>query len=211
MRYYLYLDRCFLRNLFSVVDDNGFDIEVFEYSVRKSNTKNNQISVDPCIENFCECEDEKQNAKDKELFKRLKDSNFTKKRTGASYSSFDSSTIETQRRYINIEDITEIKNNCFYHDLIKRLTSKYKNEKNRVVEEVGFIQKYNNEYEKIKISDKNGFFLINDKLIWFYNELLEGDIDILSEMACEIRVIGYTMNCLNADKNVIKAIGIYIE
>ena len=79
MRYYLYLDRCFLRNLFSVVGNSNFNIEVVEYSVRKSNTQNNQLSIDPCIENFCQFEDECQKFKEKDNPIRNRNSNFVKK------------------------------------------------------------------------------------------------------------------------------------
>ena len=51
MRYYIYLDRVFIRTLFAVLDDFDFDIDIVEYAVRKSYTNNNEISVDPSVDN----------------------------------------------------------------------------------------------------------------------------------------------------------------
>ncbi len=208
MIYYLYLDRCFLRKLFCVKDSSNFNIEVVEYSIRKSDTRNNQIAVDPCMENFCERENEVRLSKD--IPKQYKDTNFTKQKVGANYGLANSSTIETQRKYINIEDITEIKNNCFYHHLIEELKNQEIQNDKRIIYETGIITEYNDELKDVNI-DKNSFFLINNKLIWINSELLDGSIELLSKMSCEVKVIGYEISCFNSSKKIIKAIAIYIE
>ena len=53
--------------------------------------------------------------------------------------------------------------------------------------------------------------MINDSFIWYDKEKLNGDIKILQEMSCKINVVGYKMNCIESDNNILKAIAIYIE
>ena len=52
MRYYIYLDKVFLRTLFGALDKFDFKIDVMEYSIRKSYTKNNEVRLEPCIESI---------------------------------------------------------------------------------------------------------------------------------------------------------------
>ena len=56
MRYYIYLDKPFLRTILGSIGELDFDIDVIEYSVIKSYSNNNKIAVDPCIENGNNCE-----------------------------------------------------------------------------------------------------------------------------------------------------------
>ena len=50
MRYYIYLDKPFLRTLFAILDESSFNIDVVEYAVRKSYTNNNELSLAPTLE-----------------------------------------------------------------------------------------------------------------------------------------------------------------
>ena len=75
MRYYIYLDRMFIRTLFAVLDDFDFDIDVVEYAVRKSYTNNNEISVDPSFENGNSCDTFKEIEKPKKYTKKNNFSN----------------------------------------------------------------------------------------------------------------------------------------
>ena len=118
MRYYIYLDKNFLRNIFSVLGDENFNIEVVEFSVRKSTTFNNQASVSPFNEKFCETGNEISISKEKDCQKRCKESNLKKDGLRGEIGCGNSSTIETHRRFINIEDTTEMKNKSFYHNFL---------------------------------------------------------------------------------------------
>ncbi len=201
------MDKCFIRNIFSVLEGGNFDIEVVEFSIRKSTTFNNQVSFSPYNEEFNENGNEM--SLNNECNERCKDSSFKKNGIRSELGSGNSSTVETQRRYINIEDITEMKNNSFYHNLIKKL-DKYLQNNEKIVIEEGFIEKNNN--RELKIEDKNyDFFEINDKYVWYNKNLLDDNIDLLINMMCKIRVIGYRMNCIDSKKNVIKAIAIFLE
>lgn len=212
MRYYIYLDKCFLRNLFSVLSSGNFDIEVVEYSVRKSSTVNNQLTVDPHKENICEFEKDKNiNDDKKNTQKRFKNESLSKEGLNAQYGYGNTSTIETQRRYINIEDITDMKNNTFYHNLIEKLNQENLKSDKRIIIEEGFIKLYDRN-QIIKLDEAtNSFFIINDKYIWYDKNILQGDIELLAQMSCRIKVIGYTMSCLENKNKIIKAIAMYIE
>lgn len=212
MRYYIYLDKCFLRSLFSVLSSSNFDIEVVEYSVRKASTVNNQLTVEPHKENICEFENDKNiNDDKKNTQKRFKNQSLSKEGLNSQYGYGSTSTIETQRRYINIEDITDMKNNTFYHNLIEKLNQENLNSDTRIIIEEGFIELYDrNKIIKLEEST-NSFFLINGKYIWYDKKILQGEIELLAQMSCRIKVIGYTMSCLENKNKIIKAIAIYIE
>ena len=212
MRYYIYLDKCFLRNLFSVFSGGNFDIEVVEYSVRKSSTVNNQLTVDPRKESISEFEKDKNINEDKKnTQKRYKKEHLTKEGIGAQYGYGNTSTIETQRRYINIEDITDMKNNTFYHNLIEKLNQDNLRRDARIVIEEGFINLYDRNNSFKVNNDINSFFIFNDKYIWFDKNILQGDIELLAQMSCRIKVIGYLISCLESKNKIIKAIAMYIE
>ena len=53
--------------------------------------------------------------------------------------------------------------------------------------------------------------MLNGKYIWYNDELLTGDIELLAQMSCKIKVLGYKMNCLEQDEEIIKAIAMFIE
>ncbi|MEE1253189.1 MAG: UvrD-helicase domain-containing protein [Bacteroidales bacterium] len=58
----------------------------------------------------------------------------------------------------------------------------------------------------------NKFFMINNSFVWYDNSKLDGDIDLLSQMSCELNVVGYKMNCAEDENNkILKAIAMYIE
>ncbi len=209
MRYYIYLDKIFLRTLFAIVDESNFNIEVVEYSVRKSVTRNNEVRLEPCIENIKDGENGcREEIKDK-LSKSCRDSCVNKERVGVMYDEGNAYNIQTERKYLNIEDITNMKNIHFYHDMLKLIDEHVKDEKSRVIKEEGYIKLCNN--SRFEANSKN-FFMINDTFVWFDNTLLQGDIELLSQMSCRINVIGYRMNCnqVREDK-IIKAIAIYLE
>ncbi|MDD3303448.1 MAG: hypothetical protein PHP54_00850 [Clostridia bacterium] len=212
MRYYIYLDREFLRTLFSVLGNTDFNIEVVEFSIRKSFTKNNAFLIDPCIESINQCEEFCKEDEDKNRNGKKKDT-IGKERLGARYDQGNSCNIQTEKRYLNIEDITNMKNINFYHTLLESIQNMSRADDSRIVEETGYIKLNRNETSRLESSNKTDeFFMINDTFVWIDNTKLNGDLSLLCDMSCKIKVIGYRMNCQDAVGNpIIKAIAIFIE
>lgn len=213
MRYYIYLDKEFLRILFSAVEETNFNIEVLEYSLKKSVTTNHEVSIDPCMENINDCEISCSKDHEKNISKRNKEGEFSKERIELSYEKGSACNVQTEIKYINIDDVTDMKNVAFYHKLLEKLRKEVKNPNSRIIEEVGYMKASNEESRKTFSRKINDFFMINQSFVWIDHEKLQGDIDLLSAMECEIKVIGYMMNCKkNKEKTrVLKAIAIYID
>lgn len=211
MRYYIYLDRMFIRTLFAVLDDFDFDIDVVEYAVRKSYTNNNEISVDPSFENGNSCDTFKEIEKPKNNTKK---NNFSNERLRVGVDKEITYNIQTERKYINISDITDMKNISFYHKLVSSLEDLNNNKKdNRLYIEEGNIIMYDNNKEGNDniISDNEGFFRINNTCIWYDKEIIKYDISKLSYMNCKVKVVGYILNDDKELKKVVKALAIFIE
>lgn len=212
MRYYIYLDKTFLRTLFAVLDESNFNIDVVEYAVRKSYTNNKELSLDPSLENGNSCEVFKDNEKDK---KRCKNNNFNNERLRVGFDKGISYNIQTERKYINISDITDMKNIGFYHKLIVNIENINKDRSdNRLYTKEGYITVYDGENfrdEENNFGDKEGFFRIDNTCIWYDKEKIQTDIHLLSNMSCKIKVVGYLVNCLENDNKILKALAIYIE
>ncbi|MDO4282683.1 MAG: hypothetical protein Q4D02_03525 [Clostridia bacterium] len=210
MRYYIYLDKELLQMLFCTLENTNFDIEVVEYSVRKNYGTSNEVSIDPGIESISDCESSMDKDNEKKEHRRNKSGNLCKEHIGVSYEHNNSYNVQTEKRYINIEDISNMKNNAFYHKLIKMMNSEVEKEDSRVILETGIILSYHNESIE---SPKDGFFILNDNYVWFDKTKLNGDIDLLCNMNCKMNVIGYMMNCEKQEncKNILKAIAIFIE
>lgn len=212
MRYYIYLDREFLRILFSVVEEGNFDIEVLEYSLRKSVTTNNELSVEPCLENMNDCENSSKNDNEKKNSKYSKEGVFNKERVGVSYDNSKSCNVQTEIKYINIEDVSDIKNTSFYHKLLISLKDQINDNSSRIIEEIGYMKVDNNPSRNELKQGNDNFFMINDTFVWIDNTKLQGNLRLLSQMGCELKVIGYMMNCKNSNSGkIIKAIAIFIE
>lgn len=211
MRYYLYIDKEFLQTLISVFDDTDFNIEVVEFSIRKSFTKNNGFLIDPCVENISQCEEFSREGTHDDNGGKKKDS-VGKEKLGARFDHGNSYNVQTEKRYLNIEDITSMKNIHFYHKLLEKIRNMGE-ECSRIIEECGYI-KVNKSSDNILNSNNvnDDFFMVNDCFIWIDKSKLRGDLNLLSEMSCNVRVIGYMMNCENIKcNNIIKAIAIFIE
>lgn len=206
MRYYIYLDKSFLRTILGSIGEFNFDIDVIEYSVIKSYSNNNKLAVDPCIENGNNCEMFKDNEK-----KKNKESCFNSEKIRFGMDKGVSCNIQTERKYINISDITDMKNIGFYHKLITSVEQmKNRDINNRLYECSGFITTYETRDENNSF-DKDGFFRIDDTCIWYDKEKLQTDINLLSSMSCKINVVGYIINCLDDSKKVVKPLAMYIE
>lgn len=210
MRYYIYLDKELLQILFSAIEDTNFDIEVVEYSVRRDYGNSNEISIDPSFENISDFENGEEKHIGEKSRRNGRCSKASKECVGIRYGHNNSCNIQTEKRYINIEDISNMKNNAFYHKLIKRMNSEVEKESSRIVMETGIIESCNN----MSIDNKkDGFFILNNNYIWFNIEKISSDINLLCGMDCKINVIGYLINCKKEEKtkNIIKAIAIFLE
>ena len=209
MRYYIYLDKSVLRTLFSVINDTNFDIEVVEYSVKKSYSKSNGISIKPGIEKMCSADNDmsiKKEGEDENIGRR-RNSDVNRQSVGVGYDHNNSCNIQTERKYINIEDITDMKNKGFYHKLIENIANNTTRENKRICKEAGYIQTYNGRIE----NENNGLFKINNTFVWYDKQKLEGDMDLYGSFYCKINVIGYKVNCMESDQNIVRAIAMYIE
>lgn len=211
MRYYIYLDKILLQILFSTIENTNFDIEVVEYSVRKNYGRSQEISASPGIESICNFESMSDQNKE-ELKKREnhKEGNLKKEQLGVSFEQSQNYSLQTERRYINIEDISNMKNNTFYHKLINLMNQEIEKENSRIIKLTGMIE-YLSSHRMESTTD--GFFKIEENIIWFEKEKLKGNIELLSYMNCNVSVIGYRMNCNQEDTaiKIIKAIAIFLE
>lgn len=208
MRYYIYLDKLFLRSLFAVIDGLDFNIDVVEYAVKKSYTNNNGISIDPSFENGCSSD----NFRDFEKTKsNLKKNKFSNERVRFGVDKDVTYNIQTERRYINISDITEMKNISFYHKLVLDIENmKNDRKEDRLYIDEGDILMYENRDDS-KYSEYDGFFRINNTCVWYDRKNMNMEINTLSLMACKVKVVGYKISCGEKNGNIIKAIAIFIE
>lgn len=194
MRYYIYIDKDLIKNLIATYGNFNFNIDVVEYSVQKNCGNINNIRVEPRKENMCDG--------DKGHVKRNS--------TGFGVDSGMTYNVITEEKYINISDISEIKNIEFYHNLIENLR-KLKNgatrENSKVVEEEGKIEKIfeNRSYE-------DNIFNINNSYVWYDKEKSLIDMNLFSNVCGEVKVLGYNINeDAKRSNKMLKAIAIYVE
>ena len=181
MRMYVYLDKEIIKCIAPKLSDISFDIDFFEYSEKRGYSTNNSTCIRPEIEKDCV-----DNSKD------IRQSN--RKKIGFSEDMGVLCNVEVIKRYINIEDVSSIKNNCFYYNILEKIPLD-----DRIKRNSGIIS---------KLTDNN-FYIGKDK--YLINKDIFSDLYELYENICEITVIGYKMNCKNSDIDIFKVIGIYIE
>ena len=156
MRYYIYLDKPFLRTILGSIGELDFDIDVIEYSVIKSYSNNNKLVVDPCIENGNNCEIFKDTEKSKN-----KEESFNSEKIRFGMDKGVSCNIQTERKYINISDISDMKNIGFYHKLITKVEQmKNRDINNRLYEGSGFITIYETRGENVKENNKLDWMML---------------------------------------------------
>lgn len=207
MRYYIYLDRQLLRTLFAVLENINFNIEVIEFAEKKSYSNSNEINIDPCLENgkAQECFEENNEKR------KCKNNNFNNEKLRVGYDKGIVYNIQTEKKYINISDITDMKNINFYHKLILNIErSNFSRDNLRLYIEEGVASQYNK--EKSDLKENEGFFNINDTCIWYDKLKLDIDVNILIDFKSKIKVIGYLINNIDGkSEKLVKAIAIYIE
>lgn len=181
MRMYVYLDKNIIKKLAPRISDISFDIDFFEYSEKRGYTTNNNTSIRPDFEKEC-----RKDCKEENMCNR--------KRVGISEDMGTLCNIEVIKRFINIEDVSSIKNNNFYYSIIEKIP-----EDNRIKIVKGIISNLT----------KSSFFIDNYKFV--VNEEAYNELSELFDNICEVKCLGYKINCLNSDYDVFKAIAIYIE
>ena len=181
MRMYVYLDKEIIKCIAAKMEDISFDIDFFEYSEKRGYTTNNNTCIRPELEKDCSCD-----------LKEKRESN--RKRLGLSEDMGVLCNVEVIKRYINIEDVSSIKNNNFYYNIVEKIQ-----EDNRIKIITGRINKL----------DNKSFFIQNNKFI--INEECKCRLADLYENACEISCLAYKINCLDSEIDVFKTIAVYID
>lgn len=197
MRYYVYMDKDLIKNLIATYSNGNFDfnIDFVEYSIQKNCGNVNNIRVDPRNEKISDDEKSK-----------------CSKRKSNSISLDAGTTFNTiiEQKYINISDISDIKNINFYHKLIEKLRDlKIDNtrEDDKIKEEKGKIIKLRNEFY-----GKDKIFSINNSYIWYDEEKCLIDFNFFTNMSGEVMVIGYNIKeTKDRNSEMLKAIAIYLE
>ena len=184
MRYYLYRDIELLKEIYSQFTNLNLDLDVIERIDAKSCSQEEGIFTEPETKIDGKCD------------MRVK--------IGARTSN--SSNVTTISEYANMEDVKDIHNKRFYHNLIENL----RNEKiysQGICVECGKMNCLRNEQTGL---DK--FVEINDTYIWFENDKMSNDIQIISTITKSIEVVG----CIIKEQDelspkVVKAIAMYVD
>ncbi|MNI39722.1 hypothetical protein D3C73_939120 [compost metagenome] len=228
MRYYLYVDKDFLKSLFAAIGESDFDIGIMEFYTQKSYSTTQDVCVEPSV--GTETEEECGNESAKSKHNKKEETDLTKE-SGSRNSSRDrqhsrmelsldqSNTYQMSmsRRYINIEDISQIRNDNFYCSLVEKLLEKA-NTENNVCHECGPMQpcKLRNRFDgyddRDDMNTNHKFFKINNTYVWVDANKLDADIIFLSNIVDTIHVLGYNINVNEAlGFKVVKAVAMYIE
>jgi hypothetical protein len=216
MRYYLYLDKEFLKSLFASIPEVNFDVEIMEFSVQKGETCTKDINIAPNVNKVCGRAGWQKRDKDNMDDKDDKGEWRNQVTGNVTFFAGEKNTYNTiaERRYINIEDVSGIKNLAFYNKLVKKL-EEICNKENCLCIEIGSICpcKLKNLYRDVdetQYSKNNQFFYINNKYIWIDSNNLVTDLFFLSTVTSKVKVIGFEINQIN-DIKIIKAVAIFIE
>lgn len=169
------MNKEYLRLIAPKVLNLSLDIDYFEYSERRSCTLNDNIGVKPEIR-FSE--EKKSNGR----LEIVKDNS-------------EISNVEITKRYINIEDITHIKNNYLYFKIIESIK-----EDDNIVITCGIIEKIN----------EDSTFVINNYLV-IYTKECENVIREVYKFKYEIKCYVFKLNCPQNSLLVSKLLSIFIE
>lgn len=204
MRYYIYLDKKFLKNIYSVMNDSSFSIDVLELSEENGVKITNHVNVEPGFEKSCDKNiNDKQNKHTKGI---------DRSRTNICYGYSKTNDSKKIRRYINIQDVTDIKCLGFYHNLLEKLQSNNLDEKIIIERGVLDVNFFKQSRENNLDFENHNMFKINDSYICIDKSMLEINLNLLCYTNCNVTVLGYILNsCFNEKYKVIKAIAIYID
>lgn len=209
MRYYLYVDRDFIQALFGSIADSNFDIDVIEFSLSKSQTVTRDFNVSPGVDVM----NEKGLTKsDKDEKNRCDEQIKNMRNFKAFVGEVNTFNTAVERKYINIEEVSNIKKEAFYYKLVEQI------EKDISCDNLCRLNgkicpcRLKNPYVDISdriYDDDNVFFNIEDKYVWLEKSKLHSDLLFLSTITEKINVIGFSIN-KGETNEVIKAIAIYI-
>ncbi len=213
MRYYIYLDKDFLKSVCSVSPDIGFELEVVEFSSKKTYGYVEDLCIEPKIENGIE----EENSARCEEEDSLSNSNCNKRRQvdRLDVKTARARNMQTsyERRYINIDEISDIKNAMFFNELINKLL-KVVEDKKEFFFEKGKIYPYKlrNIYSQSEDDCfKDVFVKMNDTYIWIDSKKLDVDIEMISNMIEDVSILGYFVrNNIKESYSIVKAIAIFI-
>ena len=181
MRLYIYLNKEIIKCIAARMSDVSFEIDFFEHSEKRGYTTNGSTWIRPEVENEIRKRNEQRDCS-------------TETKISVSEERGILCNLEFEKRYINIEDVSSIKNNCFYYNILEKIPLD-----NRIKMTSGIIS---------KLTD-NSFYIGKNK--YLIDKDISQNLLELYENICEITVIGYKMNCLKSDIDIFKVIGIYIE
>jgi hypothetical protein len=200
MRYFIYLDKNFIKSLFSCILDFNFDIDVVEFSVQKGESITSDVMINPSTSKLNEEKKQFENKKGKEI--ECKNEN--RDNLNFKVSETKTNNSQVQRKYINISEVSDIKNLSFYNKLLDKLIEgEYKN-----------IIKIKGNINICKLrnisSNEDKFVYIDNCYIWLDNNLLNSNLEVLCNIVSEVNIVGFIVNKLD-NFNIIKAIAIYID
>lgn len=195
VRYYVYIDKNLIKKLAATYSEINFNIDFVEFSVQKNCGNINNIRFEPRNEIMCDNEKKRKS---------------TRKSKSVGVDAGTSCNVITEKKYINITDITDIKNMNFYHNLIEKLNKVFSNKSREDKKIITLEGRIINLRTPENINEK--IFLINNSYVWYNDNMCDTNINFLSNMCEKIKVIGYN---INENKmrgyNILKAIAIYIE
>lgn len=175
MRLYLYLNKKYLQLLAPKILV-GIDVDYYEYSERRSCTISSNVGVKP------------------ELMFKNEEKN-PQKRVELLNDNGEVNNVEVTRRYINIDDMTIIKNNSLYFNIVENIV-----EDNRIKNVHGIIT---------DILDNNLFVIDNIKII--YDKEIFDLIHEMFEYKCDVNCLLFVLNEENEQFIFANLLTLYLE
>ncbi len=208
----MYIDKEFLKNLVAISGELDFDIQYVEYSVENSCSNRNDISVRPYAEKLCDSNKEARNSNMKGRDRSCRNSDCNKESIGVFYDKSKSCNTSIQRRYINIEDVSDMKNIRFYHNLLEGIRGNSRDANTSICEEYGYINILENSRAADEFGNECKICQINDTYVWYDETKVAGNIKFISNITSKVNFIGYKLNeDESRGKRIAKAIAIFIE
>ena len=210
MRYYIYLDKRFMKDIFASDGISDFEIDIMTYSLQEEETLYNSNSLSPRVDYSKDEFNEKEKITEKNNDKKKKKGDIRERKDnslGLSSSKANTYNKTIEKRYINIEEVTDIKNMMFFDKMIKKIEYKCNDTSNRLILEEGIINYINNNTKQNE--DDDIFININNKFFWLKKSLLNCDIAILSKINAKVNICGYCLNTYTQIR-IIKVLAIYM-
>lgn len=184
MRYYLYRDIDLLKELYSQFNNLRLDLDAIEHIDAKNSYEEQAVAVAPHSNLLEKCE--------------LKLGADARRETGNS--------VTTISEYVNIEDVKEIYNKRFFHNLINNIRDK------KILCDGLCIETGSMNCLRLEENIQDKFVIVNGIYVWFDSEKMSNDMRVISSITDNIEVIGVTIKeaAQNSPK-VIKAIAIYVD